>query len=54
MEIMGIIMDLGLGAMAFRLVRSLERTQLQQTEILSALTRRVEILEALLGLRQKE
>lgn len=47
--IMTIVMDLALGGMAYRLARSLERTQLQQTQILAELTRRVERLEAPIG-----
>lgn len=40
-----ILMDIGLGAIALRLARSLEKTQTQQTIILTELTRRVEKLE---------
>lgn len=47
--IMTVVMDLALGGMAYRLARSLERTQLQQTQILAELTRRVEKLEAPIG-----
>ncbi len=43
--IMTILMDLALGGMAYKLARSLERTQTQQTAILQELTRRVENLE---------
>lgn len=45
MPVLTIIMDIALGGMAFKLARSLERTQVQQTEILKELTRRVERLE---------
>lgn len=40
-----IIMDIALGSMAYKLAKSLERTQIQQTAILQELTRRVERLE---------
>jgi uncharacterized membrane-anchored protein YhcB (DUF1043 family) len=43
----GMVMDMALGAMAYRLARSLERTQIQQTEILRELTRRVDKLEGI-------
>ena len=43
--IVTILMDIALGGMAFKLARSLERTQIQQTAILLELTRRVESLE---------
>lgn len=45
MEIFTIVMDLALGGMAYRLARSLETTVKQQTEILQALTSRVDRLE---------
>lgn len=41
----GVITDLAMGLVAYRLARSLERTQVQQTEILRQLDRRVERLE---------
>lgn len=47
--IMTIVMDLALGGMAYRLARSLERTQNQQTQILAELSRRVEKLERPMG-----
>lgn len=40
-----VIVDLALGGMAWRLARSLERTQIQQTQILAELSRRVDRLE---------
>lgn len=46
-QLIGILMDLGLGAVAVKLTLSLERTQKLQTELLSALTERVEALENL-------
>ena len=47
-ELLGIVMDLGLGAMAVKLTLSLEKTQKLQTELLQALTKRVEALESIL------
>lgn len=47
-QLVGILMDLGLGAMAVRLTLSLEKTQKLQTELLAALTKRVEALENLI------
>ncbi len=41
-----LLMDIALGGMAFRLARSLEKTQIQQTAILLELSKRVEVLEA--------
>lgn len=43
--IMTVLMDLALGGMAFRLARSLEKTQIIQTAILTELSRRVDVLE---------
>jgi hypothetical protein len=45
-HIMSICADIALGGMAYRLVRSLEKTQIQQTAILAELSKRVERLEA--------
>ncbi len=44
--LIGILLDISLGLMAYRLAKSLEKTQTQQTQILLELTKRVEVLEA--------
>ena len=43
--IVTILLDVALGGMAYKLAKSLERTQVQQTAILTELSRRVELLE---------
>lgn len=43
--IVTILMDFALGGMAFRLARSLEKTQVIQTAILTELSARVDKLE---------
>ncbi len=44
-QLVGILMDLGLGAVAVKLTLSLEKTQKLQTALLAELTKRVEVLE---------
>lgn len=45
MTLAGIILDIALGGIAFRLARSLEKSQVQTTALLTELTVRVERLE---------
>lgn len=45
LAIISIVADIGLGGMAWRLVKTLEANQATQTKILLELTRRVERLE---------
>ncbi len=47
-QLIGYIMDLGVGGVAIKLVLSLEKSQKLQTELLVALTKRVEVLERFL------
>lgn len=47
-QLIGILMDLGLGAVAVKLTLSLEKTQKLQTELLAALTQRVDALEKII------
>lgn len=44
-QIVSLVVDISLGGIAYRAVRSLERNFQQQTKILAELTRRVERLE---------